>query len=69
MVLAMEGRYECYSLGREISLDRVEEIAGLAQKHGFRLAGLRSFERVLEDREIDRIRDNAYERRRSVEPA
>jgi predicted amino acid dehydrogenase len=69
MILAMEGRYECYSLGREISLDRVGEIAGLAQKHGFRLAGFRSFERVLEDHEIDRIRENAYARRRSVEPA
>jgi fatty aldehyde-generating acyl-ACP reductase len=66
MLLAMEGRYECYSLGREISLDRVEEIAGLARKHGFRLAGFRSFERALEDREIDRIRENAYAKRHLV---
>ncbi len=69
MLLAMEGRYECYSLGREISLDRVKEIARLGQKHGFRLSGFRSFERVLEDREIDRIRENASARRRLVEPA
>ena len=66
MLLAMEGRYECYSLGREISLDRVEEIARLARKHGFRLAGFRSFERVLGDREINRIRERARARRHSM---
>jgi predicted amino acid dehydrogenase len=69
MLLAMEGRYECYSLGRQISPDRVQEIACLARKHGFRLAGFRGFERVLKDREIERIRENAYSRRRLVEPA
>ena len=65
MLLAMEGRYECYSLGREISLDRVEEVGRLARKHGFKLAGLRSFERVVEDREVGRIRESAYARRHS----
>jgi fatty aldehyde-generating acyl-ACP reductase len=63
MMLAMEGRYECFSLGREISPERVEEIAGLARKHGFRLSGFRSFERVLGEGEVDRIRQKAYERR------
>ncbi len=66
MLLAMEGRYECYSLGREISLDRVEEIGRLARKHGFKLAGFRSFGRVLSDREISRIRENAYAQRHVV---
>lgn len=59
MLLAMEGRYECYSLGREISVARVEEIAQLAGKHGFRLAGFRSFERVLGNGEINGIKENA----------
>jgi predicted amino acid dehydrogenase len=66
MLLAMEGRYECFSLGREISLDRVEEIAQLARIHGFRLSGFRSFERVLDNAEIDKIREKAYERRHSI---
>ena len=66
MLLAMEGRYECYSLGREISRERVEEIGRLARKHGFKLAGFRSFERVLSDREISRIRENAYARRHAI---
>lgn len=45
MILALEERYENYSLGRELSLARVHEIARLAEKHGFKLAGFRSFER------------------------
>jgi hypothetical protein len=35
MVLALEGRAECFSLGRDLSLDRIEEIGVLACKHGF----------------------------------
>jgi predicted amino acid dehydrogenase len=66
MLLALEGRYECYSIGREISLDRVEEMAQLGWKHGFRLSGFRSFERVVDDTEIDRIRERAYERQHSM---
>lgn len=66
MLLAMEGRYECFSLGREISLARVDEIAQLARKHGFRLSGFRSFERVLGENEIDRIREMAYRRGHST---
>jgi predicted amino acid dehydrogenase len=66
MLLAMEERYECYSIGREISLDRVDEIGRLASKHGFRLSGFRSFERVLTEGDIDRIRENARRRRRGT---
>ncbi|MEJ2208233.1 MAG: shikimate dehydrogenase [Anaerolineae bacterium] len=63
MVLAMEGRYESYSLGRELSLDRVAEISGLAARHGFRLSGFRSFERVVSEQEIANIRRRARDRR------
>jgi len=38
MVLAFEGRYECYSIGKGVQLDRVREIAHLARKHGFKLS-------------------------------
>jgi predicted amino acid dehydrogenase len=37
MVLALEGRYESYSLGQRVHRERVREIAQLALKHGFRL--------------------------------
>jgi fatty aldehyde-generating acyl-ACP reductase len=61
MILALEGRYECHSIGRNVSLERVEEIAHLAAKHGFRLSGLRGIERVVPDAAIARVGDRASE--------
>jgi hypothetical protein len=58
MLLALEGRYENFSLGKELSLERVMEIGQLAQKHGFKLAGLRSFERALDESQILALRDS-----------
>ncbi len=56
MILALEGRFEDYTLGREISLQRVEEISALARKHGFRLSGFRSFERAVSEEQIEKVR-------------
>jgi predicted amino acid dehydrogenase len=42
-LLAMEGRFEDYTLGRNISMEQVKEIYQLFKKHNFQLAGLRSF--------------------------
>jgi hypothetical protein len=50
------------TLGKEIA-ERVKEIAAIAQRHGFRLGGLRSFERAIADPEIERIREQARQRR------
>ena len=52
MILALEGRYECFTLGKRIHLDRVDEIARLGKKHGFKLAGSRSFERAVSEEQI-----------------
>jgi fatty aldehyde-generating acyl-ACP reductase len=59
ITLALEGRYENFTLGKVIKLDKVKEIAALAERHGFRLGGFRSFERAVTDDEIERIRQNA----------
>lgn len=59
MILALEGRYEDYTIGREISIDQVREMNAMAAKHGFQLAGFRSFEKALTEDQIDRIRENA----------
>jgi fatty aldehyde-generating acyl-ACP reductase len=59
MILALEGRYESFTLGREISVEQIETIVQLAGKHGFRLAGLRSFERALTEEEVAEIRRRA----------
>ncbi len=59
MMLALEGRYESYTLGKDVSVEQVREITGLAAKHGFKLAGFRSFEKAVTDEQIARIRGNA----------
>ena len=62
MMLALEGRYESFTLGKEVSVEQVEEISALAKKHGFRLAGFRSFEKALTDEQIKRTKDTAKRR-------
>jgi len=51
-LLAMEGRFEDYTLGRNISIERVKEIYHLFKKHNFQLAGLRSFGKYITDEDI-----------------
>ena len=59
IILALEGRYENFTLGPTITLSQVEEIAALARKHGFRLSGFRRFERAISDAEVERIHETA----------
>jgi predicted amino acid dehydrogenase len=59
IALALEGRYESFTLGKDVSLEQVDEITALCRKHGFRIDGYRSFERAVTDEEIDRMRTNA----------
>jgi len=59
IALALEGRYENYSLGKDLTITQVAEIAGIARRHGFKLAGFRSFEHAVPEAEIERIRLNA----------
>jgi hypothetical protein len=58
-ILALEGRYECYTIGRDISMDQVNEMAELGTKHGFGVSGFRSFEQPVTVDQIERIRANA----------
>jgi len=48
-LLAMEERFECFTLGRDVAPERVKEIYRLFRKHGFRIAPLRTFGRLLTD--------------------
>ena len=56
MILALEKRYESFTLGKEVGIDQVKTIAALGKKHGFKLSGFRSFEKAVTEAEIDRIR-------------
>jgi acetylornithine/succinyldiaminopimelate/putrescine aminotransferase/predicted amino acid dehydrogenase len=48
MMLALEHRYEHFSLGVDITIDTIQYFRDLAEKHGFKLAGFRSFDRPLD---------------------
>lgn len=63
MLLALEGRYDDYALGRDISVEQIDEMNELARKHGFRIAGLRSFERGMSAEEIAAVRARAEAKR------
>ncbi len=63
IILALERRYENFTIGKDIDPGRVEIIAALARKHGFRLSGFRRFERAIGDDEVERIRRAAHRAR------
>jgi predicted amino acid dehydrogenase len=58
-LLAMEGRFEDYTLGRNIEIDRVKEMYRLFKKHRYQLAGLRSFGEYITDEDIAAKRQEA----------
>jgi predicted amino acid dehydrogenase len=59
IALALEGRFESYSLGKHITRQQVEEIDTIAKKHGFRLSGFRSFEQEISVEHIRQIKERA----------
>ena len=65
MMLAMEESYVDWSLGRDLTIDGVTGIARLAKKHGFEVAGFRSFEKPVTDEEIAGIKERARAARKA----
>jgi len=63
-LLAMENRFECFTLGRDVHPDRVKEIYRLFRRHGFQIAPLRSFGAPLTDALVDEKNSRAEELRR-----
>ena len=43
MILALEKRYENFTLGRKLTIEQIDTISQLARKHDFSLAGFRNF--------------------------
>ena len=64
VLLTMEGRYECFSLSRQLQLERVKQIYQLGLKHGAKLATIRTHEGVLTDAALEQCRSIAAERLR-----
>ena len=59
IALALEGCFEDYTVGKDLTLSRVQEITAIAEKHGFRMSGFRSFEREVTEEQIEAVRRNA----------
>ncbi len=60
ITLTFEGLFEDYSIGKDLSLEKVRRIDTLATHHGFELAALRSFEKKLDESLIAQIKAKAY---------
>ncbi|MCG8352931.1 MAG: serine carboxypeptidase [Chloroflexales bacterium] len=65
-LLAMDGKFEDYTLGRNIKMERVKEMYRLMNKHGLELAGLRSFGHYVTAEDIAEKRRLAEERRQQL---
>ena len=59
MALALEGRFESFTLGKDVSVEQVDEISAICRKHGFVINGYRSFERAVSPEQIAQIRERA----------
>lgn len=59
VLLTMEGRYENFSLSRQLQFERVKEIYQLGLKHGASLATIRTHEGTLTEESISRCRELA----------
>jgi len=68
VVLALEGRYETFTVGRNIEWEKVKEIYKLGLKHGMKLAAVTGVNGVYTDEDIARIRWLALERLKDVPP-
>jgi predicted amino acid dehydrogenase len=57
MILALEEKYENYSLGGKVSAEKVKEIGELGKKHGFQLAKIRSFGNEIPEEIFDNVKN------------
>jgi len=63
IVLALENRFETFTIGRNIEWQKVKEIYKLGLKHGMTLAAISGVNGVFTDDEIGRVRQRAIEAR------
>ncbi len=59
VVLALEGRYETFTVGRSIEWPKVKEIYQLGLKHGMKLATISGVKGVYTDADFARVREAA----------
>jgi len=56
IVLALEGRFEVFTIGRDIEWEKVREIYKLGLKHGMKLAAISGINGVFSDKDIAKVK-------------
>jgi predicted amino acid dehydrogenase len=56
LLLALERRFDHYTIGRDIEPAKVKEIQAIGDRHGFELADIRSFGKVVPEEQFERMR-------------
>jgi hypothetical protein len=69
IVLALEGRYETFTVGRNIEWEKVKEIYRLGLKHGMKLAAISGVNGVYTDSDLAKIRELALAKREEMAAA
>jgi predicted amino acid dehydrogenase len=64
IVLTLEGRFENFTIGRNIEWEKVHEIYKLGLKHGMRLAAISGVNGVFSDEDIAKVRELALQARK-----
>ena len=64
IVLALEGRFETFTIGRNIEWEKVREIYKMGLKHGMKLAAISGVNGVYTDEDLARVRKLALQKRK-----
>ena len=66
IVLALEGRFEVYTIGRDTEWQKVKEIYKLGLKHGMKLAAISGVNGVYSDEDIAKVVELAKKARETA---
>ncbi len=69
IALALEGRYETFTIGRNIEWEKVKEIYRIGLRHGMQLASISGVNGVYSEDDLSRIRELALARRAELAAA
>lgn len=69
IVLALEGRYEIFTIGRDIEWEKVRTIYKLGLKHGMKLAAISGVNGVFSDEDIEKVKKLALKARKKANKA
>jgi predicted amino acid dehydrogenase len=69
IVLALDRRFEVFTIGRDIEWEKVKTIYKMGLKHGMKLAAISGVNGVFTDEDINKVRDLAIEARKKSKTA